>query len=140
MNKGKQVFSQILDKMSQLKSVVPQISIYLKYINLNESKQSKLTDALFVNIAINLDLVAVVHEFWDFFKRRYISNRMKFCDIALSQRMQHKGKLQGRSSPSSWKKLKIHQSKMSKKNIFDVLRSSNYFRNLIIFYVNKSFD
>ena len=140
MNKGKQVFSQILDKMSQLKSVVPQISIYLKYINLNESKQSKLTDALFVNIAINLDLVAVVHEFWDFFKRRDISNRMKLCDIALSQRMQHKGKLQGRSSPSSCKKLKIHQSKMSKKNIFEVLRNSNYFRNLIIFYVNKSFD
>ena len=78
------MFSQILDKMSELKSVVPQMSIYLKYINLNESKQSKLTDALFVSIAINLDLVAVVHEFWDFFKRRDISNRMKLCDIALS--------------------------------------------------------
>ena len=92
-----------------------------------------------LTITINLNLVAVVHEFWAVFRRRDLTNSMKLCDIAPSQRMQHKGKLQGKS-PSSCKKLKTHQSKMSKTNIFKVLRNSNYFRNLITFYVNKSFD
>ena len=136
-NGEKQVFLEISAKRLKLKSVVPQISTYLKYIKLNVSKQSKLIYVL--TITINLNLVAVVHEFWAFFKRRDITNRMKLCDIALRQRMQHKGKLQGRS-PSSCKKLKIRQSKMNKTSIFEVLRKSNHFRNLITFCVNKSFD
>ena len=60
-----------------------------------------------LTITINLNLVAVVREFWAVFKRRDITNRMKLCDIAPSKRMQHKGKLQGKS-PSSCKKLKTH--------------------------------
>ena len=80
-NGEKQVFLEISAKRLKLKSVVPQISTYLKYIKLNVSKQSKLIHAL--TITINLNLVAVVHKFWAFFKRRDITNRMKLCDIAL---------------------------------------------------------
>ena len=80
-NGEKQNFLEISAKRLKLKSVVPKISTYLKYIKLNVSKQSKLIYAL--TITINLNLVAVVHEFWDFFKGRDITNRMKLCDIAL---------------------------------------------------------
>ena len=80
-NGEKQVFLEISAKRLKLKSVVPQISTYLKYIKLNVSKQSKLIYPL--TITINLNLVPVVHKFWAFFKRRDITNRMKLCDIAL---------------------------------------------------------
>ena len=48
-NEEKQVFSEISQKKSELKFAVPQIPTYLKYMKLNESEQSKLTDALSVN-------------------------------------------------------------------------------------------
>ena len=43
------MFSEISQKRSELKSVVPQIPTYLKYVKLNERKQSKLTEDLPVN-------------------------------------------------------------------------------------------
>ena len=79
------MFSEISAKRLELKSVVPQISTYLKYIKLNVTKQSKLIYV--ITMSINLNLVAVVHEFWAFSKRRDITKRMKLCDIVLTWRM-----------------------------------------------------